>query len=516
MTSNLPEFEAGDILEKAQFPHEVHGLELIETHISLVVLTGPFAYKIKKPVQFDFVDYSTLEKRRTFCFREVELNRRFAPELYLGVVPLRRVDGKIEFSAECLDEGERPAGTPPVEYAVKMRQFSQDRIAAVRLSQPDMNGAAARQFGRDLAAVHRDAPQLAPDRVRGFGDRFAHDVNDNFVVLEEAFKDDTRGQWIRRLKAWSDGQLEQGGPLISRRCSNGMVRLCHGDLHLRNIVVLDGRLVPFDGIEFNENLQWIDVLNETAFAVMDFAARGRADLGWRMLDGWYADTGIDEGVGLLRLFLVYRALVRAKVTWLNPHNHPAGDGGGDALKGTWDKYLAAAAGFAFELAPRLAITHGVSGSGKSTRALEWIDRMGGLRIRSDVERQRVGDQKTAARYSEQARGEIYDRMLVLAGEILKAGLPVVVDATFLDAPERQRFRSLAGRFGVSFGIIHCDAPFDELCRRIRQRSADPSQATVEVLRRQLDRQDPLDESERQLIWNGETEPVDPGAGEKAD
>jgi uncharacterized protein len=501
MTSENGQLEARELLENSRFAHDVQRLELIETHISQVVLTGPFAYKIKKPVRFDFVDYSTLENRRGFCFREVELNRRFAPEIYLGVVALRKVNSAIEFGAECLNEAERLAESCPIEYAVKMRQFSQELIAATRLAQPDMSAAAVGQFGRDLAAVHRNAPHLPAERVPGFVDRFAHDVNDNFAVLGEAFANDSRGELLRRLEVWSRDQLQKNLPLLERRCSEGMIRLCHGDLHLRNIVVLDGRLVPFDGIEFNENLQWIDILNETAFAVMDFAARGRADLGWRLLDSWYSETGIDEGVSLLRLFLVYRALVRAKVTWLNPHNHPAANGD-DRFKGTWDKYLSTAAGFAFDIAPRLAITHGVSGSGKSTRALDWIDRYGGLRIRSDVERMRLGEQ-TAARYSESSREAVYDRMLELAGGVIGAGLPVVIDATFLRVAERQRFRSLAASLGVPFEIIHCDAPFDELCRRIGQRKGDPSEATIEVLRRQLEDQDPLDAGERRLTWKGE-------------
>lgn len=501
MTSEHGQLEARELLENSRFPHDVQRLELIETHISQVVLTGPFAYKIKKPVRFDFVDYSTLENRRGFCFREVELNRRFAPEIYLGVVALRKVNSAIEFGAECLNEAGQTAGTPPVEYAVKMRQFSQDRIAAARLSQPDLSSAAVQQFGRDLAVVHQNVPRLAADHLPGFVDRFAHDVNDNFAVLGAAYANDSRGELTRRLEVWSREQLERTRPLLERRCLDGMVRLCHGDLHLRNIVVLDGRLVPFDGIEFNENLQWIDILNETAFAVMDFAARGRPDLGWRLLDGWYSETGIDEGVGLLRLFLVYRALVRAKVTWLNPHNHPAGDSA-DAYKGTWDKYLEVAARFAFGIEPRLAITHGVSGSGKSTRALQWIDSYGGLRVRSDVERLRGGKPDAASRYSQVARDEVYDRLLVLAGEILEAGLPVVVDATFLSAMQRTRFRSLAARLGVPFDIIECDAPFEELCRRLRERKGDPSEATIEVLRRQLEIRDPLDDNERQLIWTG--------------
>ncbi len=507
---NPASFEIDRLLDAAAFPHVVDELTLIETHISWVILTGQFAYKIKKPVRFDFVDYSTLESRRQYCHHEVSLNRRFAAELYLGVVPIVVAQGQYTLKSDVLDEMSlNNTATPAsevIEYAVKMQQFPQESIVAAKLNHPQLSPAAIDRFGREIARFHKSIESLPDERKVDFAVRFHHDLQDNFVVLREAFAGHPRQTSLQQLEQWIEQEFADKQMVIQSRCQRGMVRKCHGDLHLKNIIQLNDRLIAFDGIEFNEDLQWIDVVNEIAFTVMDFSARGRSDLGWRLLNSWWVSMGIDDGLQLLRLFVVYRALVRAKVTWLNPHNHQRSEAAdtddsanADCLPGPWNKYLETAATFAFKLKRKLAITHGFSASGKSTLATRWIATFGGLQLRSDVERLRMDSISSDQRYSDQGIDAVYNHLLTLTREIVDVGLPVIVDATFLKLKHRRMFMELADELDLSFEIVHADAPFAELCDRIRRRKGDPSEATVEVLKQQIETHDPLTEQERQHV-----------------
>jgi predicted kinase len=276
-------------------------------------------------------------------------------------------------------------------------------------------------------------------------------------------------------------------------------------MHLKNIIQLDGRMIAFDGIEFNEEFQWIDVMSEVAFPVMDFVARGRPDLGWRLLNAYLEATGDYPGLSVLRFYLVYRAMVRAKVTWLNPTNRMMKacqlDGSHsssriDELAGPWDKYLSAAKYFAYGLKPVLAITHGFSGSGKSSVALQIIEQSGGIRIRTDVERHRLAEKfKTINKYTPEMSDWVYEYVLEQARAAIESGWPVIVDATFLKRHRRVPFERLARELEIGFQIIDCYAPYEELCKRIRNRGPDPSQATIDVLKSQMETHDPLTNDE---------------------
>jgi hypothetical protein len=288
--------------------------------------------------------------------------------------------------------------------------------------------------------------------------------------------------------------------------------------------------VAFDGIEFNEQLQCTDVLSEIAFPVMDFMARGRADLGWRLLNAYLEAAGDYDDLDILRFYLVYRAMVRAKVGWLNPKNRPPGwshlanqptiplaevetdqrncgkltapeTSSLAEMAGPWDKYFAAAELLAFEIQPTLAITHGFSGSGKSTIALQAIDVEGGIRVRSDSLREQLASREgTTDKYSETMNTRVYNKLKEIASAGTLAGFPIIADATFLRRTDRQQFLELVGKLNIPFQIIDCNAPYDELCRRIQQRGhCDPSEATIEILRHQIAHHDPLDAHERQYV-----------------
>ncbi|HMO15753.1 MAG TPA: AAA family ATPase [Pirellulaceae bacterium] len=510
-------FDIRQLLESTAYPHEATSVQIVETHISWVLLTGEFAYKLKKQIRFEFIDYSSIQKRRQYCHDEVSLNRRFAPELYLGVVPvIRKGDGTLYVDADHFDDLRGSKSTANahvlakpeiVEYAVKMKQFAQEQIVSAKINDSQLTPTVVAQFGSSIAKFHQSVETSPPLASAEMVDHFANALRENFSTLEKPFGQSDWHLPLRDLRRWAENELSRSKELMFDRHARGMVRRCHGDLHLKNIVLLDGRLVAFDGIEFNEDFQWIDIVNEVAFTLMDFAARGRADLGWTFLDAWLGQIGVDDGLRLLRLFVVYRALVRAKVTWLNPGNHPENRVQENLTSyihssgAPWDKYLKIASTFAFDIRAKLAITHGFSGSGKSTLALRWLQRHGGVRLRSDVERMRINHISHLDRYSPQGKRLVYDRLLELAREVVDAGLPVIVDATFLQADDRLRFQHLAAEMGVGYEIVHAEAPFEELRRRIENRQADPSEATVSVLESQIRSHDPLRSDERKFLHN---------------
>lgn len=478
------------------YPHPTRNIEVMETHISWVILTGEFAYKIKKPVNFGFVDYSTLEKRRRFCELEIQLNRRFAADLYLGTVAIVSGDGGLIVS----DRSSAGDESEPVEFAVKMRQFSQDDIVAACLRDVRLTPKAIDSFGRYVSRFH-DSADVAPVATHfAEFEQVAKDAMDNFAEVRRFLYEGSRFSLLRRLERWTRKQLKILEPKIANRKTRGKVRRCHGDMHLKNIVLMGDQLQAFDGIEFNEELQWIDVLSELAFPVMDFVSRGRPDLGWRLLNSWLEITGDYRNLDLFRFYLVYRAMVRAKVTCLNPKNWSqdtensaeTADDMDRRYVGPWDKYLETAAYLAFDLRPRLAITHGFSGSGKSTAAMKIIEEDGGIRIRSDVERHRLADQcGSHDKYSAEMNDRVYAVLLELAESVAGAGFPVIADATFLTLNRRKPFMQVSQQAGWSFEIVDCDAPFEELCERIIHRGPDASEATVDVLKKQLAKHDPL-------------------------
>ncbi len=486
------------VYESCEFPHAVKTIEVLETHISWVILAGDYAYKIKKPVQFDFVDYSTLEKRKAYCALEVELNQRFAKELYLGVVPIVEQNDRLKVLAE--DEHGNDVG-PIVEYAVKMRRFPQEAIAAACLRSSGLSSDSVQAFAKSIATFHASIEIAPPDMACVQPDRIVADAIDNPPMIKTHLRGHAHHSLLDDLASWTVQQARRLKPKFERRLAEGKVRRCHGDLHLKNIIRLDGRLMAFDGIEFNEQFQWIDVLSEIAFPVMDCFARGCRPLAWLLLNAYLEESGDYEDLDVLRFYLVYRAMVRAKVTCLNPANAKLKtedfcEANPQSTKAPWDKYLRTAAWFAFSMQPRVDIMHGLSGSGKSAAALELIDRDGGIRVRSDVERIRlVETTRPGEKYSQEATEHVYNRLLTLASKITQSQFPVVVDATFLSGESRASFQKLAAREGLPFRIIDCQAPYDELCTRIRQRTDDPSEADIAVLDEQIRSQDVLTPNE---------------------
>ncbi len=491
------------------YPHPVQAIQRVETHISWVFLAGEHAYKIKKPVDLGFLDYSTLEKRHSCCREELRLNRRLAAPLYLG---LSRITGPAE-RARMDGEGE------VLEYAVHMRQFPVEDQFDRLLADGRLEARHLETLAEDIARFHRTlADPAPPDSDFGTPERVIRPMRENFQHLEGA---DPR---LPALHRWTETTFQRLRPRLEERRRQGWIRECHGDLHLGNIVLWEGRPLPFDGIEFDPYLRWIDVQSEQAFLTMDLEDRGRRDLAFLALNTYLAHSGDYAGLAVLPFYQVYRAMVRAKVNHIRLTQGGLDDSERACLERDFHQYLALAEGYTRPPRPVLILTSGVSGSGKSWLARRLAMAGGAIHLRSDVERKRLFGLPPLARthaapdaaiYTPEATVATYRRLLELAETVLAAGYPVLVDATFLTRDLRAPFLALAERLGMPCRVLHTTAPRPVLEERVRRRAEqgrDPSEADVAILERQLQKVEPWAADEKERVVTVDTrDPVDVAA-----
>lgn len=451
---------------------------LIETHISSVILSGDYVYKLKKPVDFGFLDFSTLEKRKGYCEEEVRINGRFAPVLAYEVVP---VGGSAE--APVLEE------EPAIEYAVKMRRFEQadqlDHVAAAG----GLDEALVDRIAAQVAALHESAPAAEPESEFGTPARVLHPVTENFALLERALFPDTCWEKVEQIREWSLERHRELEAFFTARKAAGKVRECHGDLHLHNIALVDGEVTPFDAIEFNPYFRWIDVISDLGFLLMDLEYWGRKALANRLLNRYLELTGDYGALKALGFYMSYRAMVRVKVTALRLGQEGMRDTEKAALTDEIERYLDLALGYTRAKVNFVALMHGLSGSGKSHAALFACGLSGGIRVRSDVERMRLFGEGV---YTKEATEATYNRLVELAAEVIDAGYPVFVDATFLKWWQRKLFGGFARRY-----ILECRCDEEVALARIAGREAegkDVSEADREVYFMQKTSMEPLDET----------------------
>ena len=480
------------------YPHAVERIEILETHISWVILTGLYAYKIKKPVNLGFLDFTTLEKRHVCCRDELRLNRRLAPGLYLDVVG---ITGSLE-RPHIGGDGEI------IEYAVKMAQFGQDQLASRLLGSGNLTARHIEQLAEKIAAFHQQAAAAeAGSRLGSPQAVTAHALQnfDQIAALPGAAGDHSA---LSDLRSWTEREAAAREAAMDARQSGASVRECHGDLHLGNIALIDGEITPFDCIEFSAELRWNDVASEVAFLVMDLIDRGRPDFAFLFLSGYLEITGDYNATAVLRFYLVYRAMVRAKVHCLRAHQPGMDDAERARLLGAFRGYLNLAKRFTLPPGPSLIIMHGLSGSGKSMVSRALLQALGAVRIRSDVERKRLHHMAMLERsacgvaagiYTEETHQRVYHHLAQIARNILKAGYTVILDAAFLRRWQRNLMRDMARELGVSFAIASLQAPEPVLRARILRRHSgglDASDADLAVLSHQLATQDPIAEEER--------------------
>lgn len=486
------------------YPHAVERpVRVIETHVSWVLLTGPYAYKVKKPLKLSFLDYSSAGRREQLCREELRLNRRFAPELYVDVATIRRCDGRIRVDGDC---GEA------VEHAVRMVQFDTREELDALVERGLVTGAELAALGTRLAAVHEAATPVSAESDYGTAARIERVTLDNFSELATLALPEPIPSRAAMLRDWVGRAHDELGALLSGRLRDGHVRECHGDLHCGNIVRWRRRLVAFDGIEFDAGLRYVDVASDIAFLTMDLAVRGRNDLRHAALNSWAAALGDYEALRLLPYYEVYRALVRAKVAALRCSQQGRES---QAQARTVLRYLDWANARTRPTRPSLLITCGLSGSGKTRLARHVARQRQALHVRSDVERKRLAGLGPLADsrsppdggiYTREFNARTYERLARCATDALTGGESVIVDAAFLRRNERAQLRAVADALGAPCAILHCTAPLDLLKTRVaarRKAGRDASEADVALLDRQPTYWEPLDAEEQAI-----TIPVD--------
>ncbi len=455
----------------------------VETHISHLFLGRKLALKMKKAVRLPYLDFSTLRAREHFCRREIEVNTRFSPQLYLGLSRIvRRADGRLALDAA---EGEGEV----VEWLVRMRRFDDDAVLDKVLERGALDEELQQALARAVCAAHRKAPPCRNvDMARRL--QLVHaQVRQALLERRQALKGEAPESLLTELAT----RLEEGKALLRERARMGFARRCHGDMHLGNIALWHGTPMLFDAIEFDEELARIDILYDLAFLLMDLVHRGHKEKANALMNRWLAlcdDTRNHAAVALLAPMMALRALIRAMVAL------DLADQNARRAARKQEEARAHARSARAMLAParaRLVVVAGLSGSGKTTLARKLAATLapaaGAVHLRSDLERKVMAGVAESTRlpadaYTPKAARRVYDRLMERAQAALRGGWPVVLDAVFGKREERARVEELARRLGVPFTPLWLHAPLEELLARVRARRGDASDATEEVVRMQ--------------------------------
>ena len=481
-----------NLLDPACYPHEVSELKLIETHIAWLITTGDYVYKIKKPVNFGFLDFTTLEQRKFFCEEELRLNQRMSSDLYLEVVAI----GGCETSPQISTTDQ------PLEYAVKLRQFEGGQLLSELLEQDQFNPNWLEQLADKIADFHARAPIVSPDSRWGEAESIGQLAEDNYQQINKSLLPQTELEELAQLEQISRERFNALEHLLKARKRDGFVRECHGDLHLGNITLSEDRLIVFDCIEFNLEFRWIDRMADLAFLLMDLEARGHQRWANRCLNRYIEKSGDFSGFLLLPHYKAFRSMVRAKVAMLGEQPNLE----------EFRRYLNLTTRYAQKPEPLLILMHGCSGTGKSYLAAQLAERINAIEVRNGIERQRIY-RELALRgdpielYGADMDTRTYIRVEEITELLLRAGQTVILDATFLKQRVRQRFEKLAERYDYPLRIIHCDAPDRVIRQRLEKRlieSDRASDADISIYEQQLVRNEPLSEVEQGLTLNADT------------
>lgn len=512
------------LLEPDSYPHPVEVITTIETHISIVFLTGEFAYKLKKPVDFGFLNFSTLENRKKFCQLEVALNQRTAPELYLGVyevfsAPTENTHASSQIIIKPQQAGNKTAESQQTEtvldYLVKMRQFNPNHVLGKMLKHDcPLSENLLEKLADNLSAFHHVAEKVALDTELGTPKTQLQPMLDNLPTLFKHFKQ--QGETHLKLIAlenWTLTQFEQWQAFITQRRNEGFVRACHGDLHLDNIAIIDEAPLIFDGIEFNEHFRWIDCISDLAFLLIDMEFKNQKSASDKILSLYLSKTLDYNALYLLNFYRVYRTLVRAKITALRSEQLPLNSPQHQQVLQTAKRYIEQAYRYlSCNEKPKCILMQGVSGSGKSFLANSLLEKtaLNAIIISSDRIRKslfgiasthRVTDQEKSALYSASMNKKTYAALQNYAEVALKSGFNVIIDATFLLRKHRQPFYELAEQQGAKPYLLSINSSnsFAEQAIEKRQTSNNnPSDANYEIMLQQRKVLEPADVSENAL------------------
>lgn len=488
------------MLQPRFYPHPVsEPVQLVQTHISYVLLAGDYAYKVKKSKDLGFLNFSTLEKRQHFCREELRLNQPIAPDIYLDVLPITQTDNQFVLGGE----------SQPVEYALKMRQFPQKSLFSEMFERGELTEAHTEELGRVVAHFHKNAK--TNDYIRSFGNvsQVRQAFEQNYQQTGKYIGGSQTQQQYEETKQFSNRFFTQQQELLAQRQENNWIRECHGDLHLRNICLWQDKIQLFDRIEFNEGFRFVDVMYDVAFAVMDMEARERKSLANAFLNAYIEQTGDWEGLQVLPLYLSRQAYVRAKViSFMLDDTGIADEQKQEAAANAADYYR-----LAWEYTKmnegRLILMSGLSGSGKTTVARQLARRLRAIHLRSDAVRKHLagialeaqgGDELYTAAMSEKT----YNRLLELGVMLANQGFTVILDAKYDRQAWRQPAIAQAQAYQLPLEILHCTAPTEVLRDRLLARSGDVSDATPDLLRSQQTHAEPFTEAEQAYLTTVDT------------
>ncbi len=476
------------------YSHSVEVITTIETHISVVFLTGPYAYKLKKKVDFGFLNFSTLALRKKYCHLELQLNQRYSPQLYLDVV------------AVYLDQHNQISWQPtashptPVEYLVKMKQFDPNDVLGKKLKTESLTPPQVDALAALISHFHQTIEPICNHKTLakshlGTPKTLLHPMLDNFPTLyEHASPQDL--PLLKTLESWTQQQFKNLAPFMQIRRDTGYVRACHGDLHMDNITLIQHQPILFDGIEFNDEFRWVDVISDLAFLLIDLDFRKKTALASSILSLYLSQTTDYQSLKLLNFYRVYRALVRAKITTLRATQLPSNSLEKAHLMQTAQHYIQLARHYTQPKPHQhLILLQGVSGSGKSHFSDQLLTQIDAIVLSSDRVRKqlygiapqhRVSEAEKKTLYSAKMNRKVYQTLLEQAKQILRLGFNVIIDATFLQHKHRTPFYDLCEGLNlkIAYGVIYIDTPKALATLSIEARQHlknNPSDANVAVM-----------------------------------
>ena len=506
------------LLDPETYPHPVEVITTIETHISIVFLTGQYAYKLKKPVNFGFLNFSTLSYRKKFCALEVSLNRRTAPQLYIGIEQVIKIDNKI--SLEPVTDLDKMANSPDIiEYLVKMKQFDPNMVLGRLLNQGYLDDAMISALTLKVSEFHKLAQPVDLASDYGEPEIQLQPMLDNFPSLKSYFNNDSTQRDLRYLLNWTNQQFSSHKPMLHQRKQKGFVRACHGDLHLDNITLIDGQPVLFDGIEFNEYFRWIDVISDLAFLLIDLDFRNQHATSYKILSQYLSQTLDYNGLYLLNFYRVYRTMVRAKITALRADQLPSNSLEQQHVEQTALNYIQQAISYTKESkTPKCILLQGVSGSGKSYFANQLLEEVGDFkaiilssdRIRKSIygidHHARLSGHEQKALYSADMNQKTYHALAENARVCLELGFNVIIDATFLKYQHRDKIYQMASINGADSFLFSFETSTETAINAItlrQQLNNNPSDAGIDVMEHQKKRLEPPRHNEKAFVLSSE-------------
>ena len=477
------------------YPHETTAeIKHLETHISHVFLCGDYAYKMKKPLDLGFLDFTSLAKRKYYCEEELRLNSIFAPEIYLDVLPIYEKEGQFSFEQE----------GKVVEYVLKMRQFEQEQILSSKVEKGTISHDLLTELAQKLAGIHQKAD--SDQEISSFAsvENIRKIADQNFAQTQDYIGTCISQQRFEQIQEFTLHFLDKHQTLFESRQQSGKIRECHGDLHLNNICVYNGEIQFFDRIEFNKEYRNIDVVYDLAFLIMDLHYRKEHRAATTVMNEYFEHSGDYEGAALLSFYACMRAYIRGKVTSFRLNDPEINEQEKEAVIAEAKAYFELAASYAAPEQTAIWITSGLSGSGKSTVARKIAAQKTFLIIRSDALRKHLtgvplyekGPQDI---YNSEVSQATYDKLIQLADFLTGFGVSVLLDARFDKIKWRTRAMKLALQRELEFKIVYCKAAPRELKRRLQQRTTDVSDASASLIDQQSKTFEDFTQEEKEFI-----------------